>query len=111
MRLPILATTAHNWLRWAKRLWKQRGRKKSSRWPIAAIITMRKCSLARERAFCLACPRRKPPKIRTKGAVRSDRRDNIDHYRNLTACPACALKPKCTPNKVKRVKRWEHEGV
>ena len=49
--------------------------------------------------------------ILTKGAVRSDRRDNIDHYRNLTACAACALKPKCTPNKVKRVKRWEHEGV
>ena len=49
--------------------------------------------------------------ILTKGAVRSDRRDNIDHYRNLTVCPACALKPKCTPNKVKRVKRWEHEGV
>jgi predicted sulfurtransferase len=25
----------------------------------------------------------------TKGKVRSDRRDIIDHYRNLTACPAC----------------------
>lgn len=47
----------------------------------------------------------------TKGKVRSDRRDNIDHYRNLTACPTCALKPKCTLDKVKRVKRWEHEGV
>jgi transposase len=47
----------------------------------------------------------------TKGKVRSDRRDMIDHYRNLTACPTCALKPQCTPNKIKRVKRWEHEDV
>ena len=47
----------------------------------------------------------------TKGKVRSDRRDNIDHYRNLTACLTCALKPRCTPDKVKRLKRWEHEGV
>jgi hypothetical protein len=34
----------------------------------------------------------------TKGQVRSDRRDTIDHYRNLTACSACALKPRCTPD-------------
>lgn len=47
----------------------------------------------------------------TKGKARSDRRDTIDHYRNLTACPTCALKPRCTLDKVKRVKRWEHEGV
>jgi transposase len=47
----------------------------------------------------------------TRGKVRSDRHDNIDHYRNLTACSTCALKPGCTPDKVKRLKRWEHEGV
>jgi transposase len=47
----------------------------------------------------------------TKGPARSDRRDNIDHYRNLTACLTCALKPRCTPDKLKRLKRWEHEGV
>jgi transposase len=47
----------------------------------------------------------------TKGKVRSDRRDNIDHYRNLTACASCALKPRCTPDKHKRVKRWQHEDV
>ena len=47
----------------------------------------------------------------TRGKVRSDRRGHIDHYRNLTACSSCALKPRCTPDKVKRVKRWEHEGV
>jgi len=46
-----------------------------------------------------------------KGKMRSDRRDNIDHYRNLTACLTCALKPRCTPDKVKRLKRWEHESV
>jgi Transposase DDE domain len=48
----------------------------------------------------------------TKGKARSDRRDNIDHYRNLIACLTCVLKPRCTPDKqVKRLKRWEHEGV
>ena len=47
----------------------------------------------------------------TKGKVRSDRRDTIDHYRNLSACPTCALKPQCTLDKHKRVKRWEHEDV
>ena len=47
----------------------------------------------------------------TRGKVRSDRRDSIDHYRNLRACPTCALKPRCTPDKHTRVKRWEHEGV
>lgn len=47
----------------------------------------------------------------TKGKVRSDRRDNVEHYRNLTACSACTLKPRCTSDRVKRVKRREHEGV
>lgn len=49
--------------------------------------------------------------ILAKGAVRSDRRDDIDHYRNLSACLTCALKPRCTTEKVKRFKRWQHEGV
>lgn len=48
----------------------------------------------------------------TKGAVRSDRRlYDIDHYRHLTACLTCPLKSRCTPDKVKRFKRWKHEGV
>ena len=47
----------------------------------------------------------------TRAAVRSDRRDDIDHYRHLTACFTCPLKARCTPDKLKRVKRWEHEGV
>ena len=47
----------------------------------------------------------------TKGKVRSDRRDDIDHYRNLSACEACLLNSRCTTDKHKRVKRWVHEGV
>jgi len=47
----------------------------------------------------------------TKGKVRSDRRDDMDHYRNLTACITCELKPQCTTDKAKRQKRWQHEAV
>ena len=47
----------------------------------------------------------------TKGKVRSDRRDDVDHYRNLSACEACVLNSRCTTDKHKRVKRWLHEGV
>ena len=50
----------------------------------------------------------------TKGPARSDRRaegDEMDHYRNLTACLDCALKPRCTPAETRRVKRWVHAGV
>jgi transposase len=47
----------------------------------------------------------------TKGLVRSDRKDDIDHYRHLTACFTCPLKPQCTPDKLKRLKRWQHEDV
>lgn len=35
----------------------------------------------------------------------------MNHYRNLTACLGCALKPRCTPTETRRVKRWVHEGV
>jgi len=50
----------------------------------------------------------------TKGTARSDRRadgDEMDHYRNLTACLDCALKSRCTPAETRRVKRWVHESV
>ncbi len=47
----------------------------------------------------------------TKGKIRSDRRDDMDHYRNLTACLTCGLKSQCTTDKFKRQKRWEHEAV
>ena len=35
----------------------------------------------------------------------------MDIYRHLTACFDCPLKPRCTPDKLKRIKRWRHEGV
>jgi hypothetical protein len=47
----------------------------------------------------------------TKGLVRSDRKDDIDIYRHLAACFTCSLKPQCTPDKLKRLKRWQHEDV
>ena len=47
----------------------------------------------------------------TRGRVRSDRSGDIDQYRHLTACLTCPLKPRCTAEKAKRVKRWKHEGV
>src|SRR5499427_6828791 len=47
----------------------------------------------------------------TRGLVRSDRRGDVDQYRHLTACFTCPLKSKCTPDKLKRIKRWQHEGV
>ena len=47
----------------------------------------------------------------TRGKVRSDRRQMIDIYRNLEACQTCALKPRCTPEKLKRVKRKAQEEV
>ena len=34
-----------------------------------------------------------------------------DRKTPITACLTCALKPRCTPDKVKRLKRWEHESV
>ena len=47
----------------------------------------------------------------TKARTRSDHHGDIDHYRNLSACHSCALRPRCTTEKVKRVKRWTHEAV
>ena len=47
----------------------------------------------------------------TRGRVRLDRRFDVDHYRHLTAFFTCPLKPRCTPDKLKGVKRWKHEGV
>ena len=47
----------------------------------------------------------------TKGVARVGRKDDIDHYRHLTACLTCPLKPNCTSDKIKRLKRWSHEDV
>ena len=47
----------------------------------------------------------------TRSRPRPNRKDDMDEYRHLTACFTCPLKPKCTPDKLKRFKRWKHEGV
>jgi transposase len=35
----------------------------------------------------------------------------LHHYWDRASCKACALKPKCTPGKERRVTGWEHEAV
>ncbi|RWI63461.1 MAG: hypothetical protein EOR18_31460 [Mesorhizobium sp.] len=47
----------------------------------------------------------------TRAKYRSDREGDIIFYRHLTACSTCALKPRCTPEKLRRIRRWEHEHV
>jgi transposase len=47
----------------------------------------------------------------TRSNPRPDRKDDLDEYRHLSACFTCALKPKCTPDKLRRIKRWKQEGV
>jgi transposase len=47
----------------------------------------------------------------TRSRRRPTRKDDMDEYRHLTACSTCPLKPKCTPDKLKRFRRWRHEGV
>ena len=34
----------------------------------------------------------------------------LRHYWT-TKCPACPMKARCTPAKMRRITRWEHEGV
>lgn len=49
----------------------------------------------------------------TQAPVRSTRGPDPDlvRYRNLDACGACPLKPRCTPTRFKQIKRWKHDGV
>jgi transposase len=47
----------------------------------------------------------------TKARRRADHAEDFDFYRHLSACFTCSLKPRCTPTKLRRVKRWEHEDV
>jgi transposase len=47
----------------------------------------------------------------TKAKRRADHAEDFDFYRHLSACFTCPLRPKCTPTKLRRIKRWEHEGV
>jgi transposase len=47
----------------------------------------------------------------TKSRRRPSRKDDMDEYRHLTACFSCPLKSQCTPDKLKRFRRWQHERV
>ena len=47
----------------------------------------------------------------TKAKRRADHTEDFDFYRHLSACFTCPLKPRCTPTKLRRVKRWENEDV
>lgn len=47
----------------------------------------------------------------TKTRIRSDHAGDMYKYRNLTACHTCALRPRCTPEKMKRINRWKNEEV
>ena len=43
----------------------------------------------------------------TRGRRRSDRKDDIDHYRHLTACFTCPLKPRCTAEQAQEAQALE----
>ena len=47
----------------------------------------------------------------TRSNPRPDRKDEFDEYCHLSACFTCALKPRCTPDKLRRIKRWKREDV
>ncbi len=47
----------------------------------------------------------------TKAKRRADHTEDFDFYRHLSACFTCPLKSRCTPTKLRRIKRWEHEDV
>ena len=47
----------------------------------------------------------------TKAKRRADHAEDFDFYRHLSACFTCPLKSQCTPTKLRRIKRWEHEAV
>ena len=46
----------------------------------------------------------------TRGRVRLDRRLDVE-LSTSDRIFHLSLKPRCTPDKLKRVKRWKHEGV
>ena len=47
----------------------------------------------------------------TKIHRRADHTEDFDRYRHLSACVTCPLRPRCTPTKLRRIKRWVNEGV
>jgi len=47
----------------------------------------------------------------TKANRRADHTEDFDFYRHLSACFTCPLRPRCTPTKLRRIKRWVNEDV
>jgi transposase len=47
----------------------------------------------------------------TKATRRADHTEDLDFYRHLSACFTCSLRPRCTPTKLRRSKRWVNEDV
>jgi transposase len=47
----------------------------------------------------------------TKAKRRADHTEDLDFYRHLSACFTCPLRPRCTPTKLRRIKRWVNEDV
>jgi transposase len=47
----------------------------------------------------------------TKANRRADHVEDRDFYRHLGACFTCPLRSRCTPTKLRRIKRWENEDV
>jgi transposase len=49
----------------------------------------------------------------TQPKKRSTRGPDPDfvRYRNLEACGACPLKPRCTPERFQQIRRWKHDDV
>ena len=47
----------------------------------------------------------------TKANRRADHAEDFDFYRHLSACFTCPLKSRCTPTKLRRIKRWVNEDV
>ena len=47
----------------------------------------------------------------TKARRRADHTEDFDFHHHLSACFTCPLRSRCTPTKLRRIKRWEHEDV
>src|SRR3984893_13502627 len=47
----------------------------------------------------------------TKANRRADHTEDVDRYRHLSACFTCPLRSRCTPTKLRRIKRWVNEDV
>ncbi len=47
----------------------------------------------------------------TKAHRRAGHTEDFDFYRHLNACFTCPLRSRCTPTKLRRIKRWENEDV